>query len=48
MALEGLDAAFRKIVPDFVVTSGIHVEEESWAKSSTLGRVESFTPQTAD
>ena len=30
VSLEGLDASFRKVVPDFVVTSGSHVEEASW------------------
>ena len=31
----------------FVVASGTRVEEASWDKRSTSGRVESFTPQTA-
>jgi len=29
---EGLDVAFRKVVPDSVGTSGNHVEEASWDK----------------
>ncbi len=29
---EGLDAAFRKVVPDFIIASGKHVEEASWDK----------------
>ena len=30
--VEGLDAGFRKVVPDFVVASVHHVEEASWDK----------------
>ena len=30
VSLEGLDASFRKVVPDCVVASGNHVEKPSW------------------
>ena len=32
MSLEGLDPAFRKVVPDSVVASGTHVEEADEAR----------------
>ena len=43
----GLDAGFRKVAPDFVFASGHHVEEASWDKWSTLGRVKEFRTLTA-
>ena len=47
VSLEGLDAGYRKVAPDFVLASGHHVEEASWDKWSTLGRVKEFRTLTA-